>query len=121
MYLWYKQLGLNSRTPKNLKELVIFGHKMKKPTKCRTGVLNLSGASIFAALPIRSMDSFCCICSKDIYTCRKDEEVVTLLRSYAKQISINAMKKIRASLLDLAEYIYYSINSICRFCVDINL
>ena len=27
---------------------------MKKPTKCRTGVLSQSGASIFAALPIRS-------------------------------------------------------------------
>ena len=53
MYLWYKQPGLNSRTPKNLKELVVFGHKMKKPTKCRTGVLSQSGASIFAARPIR--------------------------------------------------------------------
>ena len=40
MYLWYKQPGLNSRTPKNLKELVVFGNKMKEPTKCRTGVLS---------------------------------------------------------------------------------
>ena len=53
------------------------------------------------------MDSFCCICTENIYNCRKDEEVVTLLRSYAKQISINAMKKIGAPLLGLAKYIYY--------------
>ena len=111
MYLWYKQLGLNSRIPKNLKELVVFGHKIKRPTKCRTGVLSQSGASIFAALCITLllllMDSFRCICTKNRYNCRKDEEVVTLLRSYAKQISINAMKKIGAPLLGLAKYIYY--------------
>ena len=68
MYLWYKQLGLNSRIPKNLKELVVFGHKMKRPTKCRTVVLSQSGASIFAALCITLllllMDSFRCICTK---------------------------------------------------------
>ena len=52
------------------------------------------------------MDSFCWICTKNIYNCRKDEEVVTLLRSYVKQISINAMKKIRAALLGLAKYVY---------------
>ena len=33
--------------------------------------------------------------------------MVRLLRSYEKQISINAMKKIRAPLLGLAKYIYY--------------
>ena len=49
------------------------------------------------------MDSFCCICTKNICNCRKDEEVVTLLRSYAKQISLNAMKKIGALLLGLAK------------------
>ena len=109
MYFWYKQLGLNSRIPKNLKKLVVFGHKIKRPTKCRTGVLSQSGASIFVALCITLllllMDSFRCICTR--YNCRKDEEVVTLLRSYAKQISINAMKKIGAPLLGLAKYIYY--------------
>ena len=50
----------------------------------------------------------CCICTKSIYNCRKDEEVVRLLRSYDKQISINAMKKIGAPLLGLAKYIYYN-------------
>ena len=109
MYLWYKQLGLNSRIPKNLKELIVFGHKIKKPTKCgvkcRTGVLServfspldISGVCNFALciilLLLLLMDSFCYICTKNRYNCRKDEEVVTLLRSYAKQISINAMKK----------------------------
>ena len=57
------------------------------------------------------MDSFCCICTKYICNCRKNEEVVTLLRSYAKQISINAMKKIGAPLLGLAKYIYYLYHS----------
>ena len=38
---------------------------------------------------------------KYIYNCRKDEELVRLSRSYDKQISINAMKKIGAPLLDL--------------------
>ena len=33
--------------------------------------------------------------------------MVTLIRSYAKQISINAIKKIGAPLLGLAKYIYY--------------
>ena len=33
--------------------------------------------------------------------------MVRLLRSYDKQISINAMKKIGAPLLGLAKYIYY--------------
>ena len=41
-----------------------------------------------------------------IYNCRKDEELVRSLRSYDKQISIYAMKKIRAPLLGLAKYIY---------------
>ena len=43
--------------------------------------------------------------------------MVTLLRSYAKQISINAMKKIGATLLGLAKYIYlyfYQLNWILR-------
>ena len=34
------------------------------------------------------------------------ERMVRLLRSYAKQISINAMKKIGAPLLGFAKYIY---------------
>ena len=122
MYLWYKQLGLNSRTPKNLKELVIFGHKRNQRNvelACSTNLervfspLDLSGVSNFALcitmLLLLLMDRFCCICTKNIYNCRKDEEVVTLLRSYAKQISINAMKKIGAPLLGLAKYIYYSL------------
>ena len=56
---------------------------------------------------------------KYIYNCRKDEELVRLLRSYAKQISINAMKKIGAPLLGLAKYIYYrwSFQSLTRFFV----
>ena len=49
----------------------------------------------------------CCTCTKSIYNCRKDEELVRLLRSYDKEISINAMKKIGAPLLGLAKYIYY--------------
>ena len=46
------------------------------------------------------------MCTKNIYNYRKDEELVRLLRSYTKQISINAMKKIGAPLLGLAKYIY---------------
>ena len=60
------------------------------------------------------MDSFCCICTKNIYNCRKDEEVVTLLRSYAQQISIHAMKKIGAPLLGLAKYIYILFLKTCH-------
>ena len=116
---------------------------MKKPTKCRTGVLSQSRASIFAARPIRSKSNFALgerrikknfrllqqisikkncplyyivIVNVDeqfaayalkiyIYNCRKDEELARLLRSYAKQISINAMKKNGAPLLGLAECI----------------
>ena len=48
----------------------------------------------------------CCLCTKSRYNCRKDEELVRLLRSYDKQISINVMKKIGAPLLGLAKYIY---------------
>ena len=73
--------------------------------------LDISGVCNFALcitlLLLLLMDSFCCICTKNRYNCRKDEEVVTLLRSYAKQISINALKKIGAPLLGLAKYIYY--------------
>ena len=47
------------------------------------------------------------LCTKSIYNCRKDEELVRLLRSYDKHISINALKKIGAPLLGLAKYIYY--------------
>ena len=54
------------------------------------------------------MDSFCCKCTKNIYNYRKNEEVLTFLRSLAKQISLNAMKKIGAPLLGLAKYIYYT-------------
>ena len=32
MYFWYKQPGLKSRTPKNLKQLVVFGQKMTEET-----------------------------------------------------------------------------------------
>ena len=46
---------------------------------------------------------------KYVYNCRKDEELVRLLRSYAKQISINAMKKLELRFYGLAKYIYYSI------------
>ena len=49
----------------------------------------------------------CCICIKNIYNWRKDEELVRLLRSYDQQISINAIKKIGAPLLGLARYKYY--------------
>ena len=45
-----------------------------------------------------------------MYNCRKDEELVRLLRSYTKQVSINAMKKIGAMLLGLAKYIYITSN-----------
>ena len=44
---------------------------------------------------------------KIYHNCKKDDELVRLLRSYAKQISINAMKKNGAPLLGLAKYIYY--------------
>ena len=43
---------------------------------------------------------------KMYHNCRKDEQLVRLLRSYAKQISIKAIKKIGAPLLGLAKYIY---------------
>ena len=46
---------------------------------------------------------------KYIYNCKKDEEVVRLLRSYAKQIFISAMKKIGAPLLGLTKYIYITV------------
>ena len=49
----------------------------------------------------------CSINTRNIYNCRKDEELITLLRSYDKQVSINAMKKNGAPLLGLAKYIYY--------------
>ena len=88
---------------------------MKKPTKCRTGVLSQFGASIFAARPARNSNfalgerkikkncpvttnqhskKFCalyyivvviadgqCVCTKNIYNCRKDDELVRLLCS----------------------------------------
>ena len=67
-----------------------------------------SFTQLLSRLLLLLMDSFCCICTKNIYKCRKNEEVATLLRSYAKQISINAMKKIGAPLLGLAKYICYT-------------
>ena len=45
---------LKNLTSKNLKEFVVVRRKMKKPTKCRNGVLSQSGASIFATRPIRT-------------------------------------------------------------------
>ena len=99
---------------------------MKKPTKCRTGVLSQRAASIFAdgdqsgvsnfALRERKFkkncpllqqisienkfcplhyivivianEQFTAYALKIYHNCRKDEELVRLLRSYAKKISI---------------------------------
>ena len=46
-HAWHKQPALKSQTPKNLKELVVVGHKLKKPTKRRNGMLSESGGAIF--------------------------------------------------------------------------
>ena len=40
VFVVQKKPGLNSRTPKNLEELVVFGHKMKNLMKCRTDLLS---------------------------------------------------------------------------------
>ena len=50
---------------------------------------------LYHALMTRVVDghAVCCICTKNIDNCRKDEELIKLLRSYDKQNSINAMKK----------------------------
>ena len=58
LFVVQKKPGLNSRTPKNLEELVVFGHKMKNLMKCRTDLLSQWGASIIAARSIRSK-KFC--------------------------------------------------------------
>ena len=66
----------------------------KKFALCITLLLLLLMGQQFAAYALK------------IQNCRKDEELVRLLRSYAKQISINAMKKIGAPLSGLVKYIY---------------
>ena len=53
-FFWHKQPGLKNQTPKNLKELVAVGQKMKKPTNSGNGVFSQSGASTIAARPIKN-------------------------------------------------------------------
>ena len=48
------RLFKKSNSNLKLKDVVVVAAQNEKPTKCRNGVLSQSGASIFAARPIRS-------------------------------------------------------------------
>ena len=56
--VFFAQTWHNSKLQTTWKKSLLLRHKLKKPTKCRNDVLSQSGASIFAARPIRN-EQFC--------------------------------------------------------------